>query len=173
MNIRRSNQFAGLEAIKTVLKKDDRIQCIHKKKQEENVMKIIRLKDEYPWCSADENIEVSDEVAEFFEQSKRDENNNRIKAMRHKAFYSLDAENGIEYDIMFFSAGPEEIYIRKSIKEELYRAISGLSDKQARRIRAHFFQGLSYVDIARTEDVDESSVRHSVERGLYQIKKII
>lgn len=39
------------------------------------------------------------------------------------------------------------------------------------RIYAHFFLGMSYSAIARTEGCDESSVRRSVYRGLKQLQK--
>ena len=136
-------------------------------------MKIIRLKDEYPWCSGDEYIEVSDEVAAFFEQSRKDEESRRVKAIQHRSFYSLDIGQNVENEVTFFSSSTEELYIRKLTQEELYQAISELSDKQAKRIWAHFFQNISYADIARIEGVKESSVRESILNGLTNIEKKI
>lgn len=76
-------------------------------------MKTIKLKDEYPWCHTDECIEVSDEVAAVFEEAFRAEENYRVKAIQHRAIYSLDVGDGIEHDILFVAMTPEELYERK------------------------------------------------------------
>ena len=135
-------------------------------------MKKIRLKDEYPWFSGDEYIEISDEIAEVFAEFNRNEKNHTEKLRYHRAFYSLDADNGIEKSILFVSASPQELYERKVTQEELYHAINQLPEKQAKRIYAHFFQDIPMAQIARMEGVDESSVRESIERGLRRIEKI-
>ncbi len=135
-------------------------------------MKKIRLKDEYPWFSGDEYIEVTDEIAEVFASFSRYEKAHAEKLRYHRAFYSLDADNGIEKEIVFLSATPQEIYERKVTQEEIYIAINQLPGKQAKRIYAHFFQDIPMAQIARMEGVDESSVRESIERGLRRIEKI-
>ena len=135
-------------------------------------MKKIRLKDEYPWFSSDDFIEVSDEIAEVFASFSRYEKAYAEKLRYHRAFYSLDADNGIDKEIVFLSATPHEIYERKVTQEEIYIAINQLPGKQAKRIYAHFFQDIPIVQIARMEEVDESSVRESIERGLRRIEKI-
>lgn len=138
-----------------------------------NTMKKIKLKDEYPWYTGDEYIEVSDEVAEAFAGFIRSEKAHREKVRYHRAFYSLDAGDGIENDIVFVSASPQEIYERKVTQAEIYAAINHLPEKQAKRIYARYFQDMSISQIARIEDVDESSVRESVSRGLRRIEKIL
>lgn len=136
-------------------------------------MKKIKLKDEYPWCSGDEYIEVSDEIAEAFAGFMRSEKAYSEKVRYHRAFYSLDAGDGIENDIVFISATPQEIYERKVTQAEIYAAINHLPEKQAKRIYARYFQDMSISQIARIEGVDESSVRESVSRGLRRIEKIL
>ena len=136
-------------------------------------MKKIKLKDEYPWYTGDEYIEVSDEVAEVFAGFMRNEKAYREKVRYHRAFYSLDAGDGIESDIIFVSATPQEVYERKVTQSEIYAAINRLPEKQAKRIYARYFQDMSISQIARIEGVDESSVRESVSRALRRIEKIL
>lgn len=136
-------------------------------------MKKLRLKDEYPWYTGEEYIEVSDEIAEMFKQFSKDEHRQKEKIRYHRAFYSLDAGDGIEKDILFISATPQELYERKLTQEELYAAINQLPEKQAKRIYARYFQDMTISQIAKIEGVDESSVRETITRGLIQIEKFL
>ncbi len=72
-------------------------------------MKKIRLKDEYPWFSGDEYIEVTDEIAEVFAGGSKDEQSYKRRRYYHRAFYSLDAGDGIEKKL-FVSLSPQELY---------------------------------------------------------------
>jgi len=136
-------------------------------------MKKLRLKDEYYWCNGAEYIEIPDDVAEVFTDFAKAEHRYLERVRYHKAFYSLDGGNGIEKDIIFVSQSPDELYEKKLSQAELYAAISQLPETQAKRIYAHYFQNMTYVEIAKTEGVDASAVRHSVKRGLRQIEKIL
>lgn len=48
---------------------------------------------------------------------------------------------------MLYLLSPEEIYSRKLSKQELFAAVSHLPEKQAKRIYAHFFLGISKAQI--------------------------
>ena len=76
-------------------------------------MKKIRLKDEYPWFSGDEYIEISDEIAEVFVEFAKNEQNYKRKKRYYRAFYSLDVGDDIEKEILFVVASLHEIYERK------------------------------------------------------------
>ena len=52
------------------------------------------------------------------------------------------------------------------MQEKLYAAIRVLPKKQAKRLYAHFYLGMSKAEIARQEGVTESAVRESINRGL-------
>ncbi|MEE1351667.1 MAG: sigma-70 family RNA polymerase sigma factor [Clostridia bacterium] len=136
-------------------------------------MKKLNLKNEYYWITKDEYIEIPDAVAEIFTDFAKAEHRYLEKVRYHKAFYSLDGGNGIEKDIIFVSQLPDELYEKKLSQAELYAAISQLPETQAKRIYAHYFQNLTYSEIAKSDGVDESAVRHSVKRGLRQIEKIL
>ena len=60
-------------------------------------MTTINLKDFYYWYTQDQFIEVSDEVAEVFVADARHEMAYQRRLSRHKAQYSLDCDDGIEY----------------------------------------------------------------------------
>lgn len=136
-------------------------------------MKKIILRTEYPWYNGDDYIEVSDEIAELFIQFKRYEKTHTEKLRYHKAFYSLDVDNGTNKSILFVSESPDELYEKKLTNEELYKAISMLPEIQARRIYAHFFQNMSMTKIGRIEGVSKMAVSKSIEAGLKKIEKIL
>lgn len=60
-------------------------------------MTIINLRDFYYWYTQDEYIEVSDDVAEALRASVRSEAAYTERARYNKAYYSLNADDGIEY----------------------------------------------------------------------------
>lgn len=106
-------------------------------------MKRINLKDYYDHISIDTYINVPDEVYDIFEAYRKAEQAYQSKRHYHKAYYSLDRDDGIEYRALFVSLSPDEIYERKLTSEQLHAAIATLPDKQAKRIYAHFFLGMS------------------------------
>ena len=136
-------------------------------------MKKINLRDLYPFYKSDFFIEIADEVAELIKQIDHKEHADYERIRVHKAYYSLDAGNGIEKDIVLLVLSPEEIYERKLSKQELYAAINSLPEKQAKRIYAHFFLGMSKAKIARIEGVSKPAVGHSIEQGLKGIEKFL
>lgn len=136
-------------------------------------MKTINLKDHYPHYIRDTFLEVPDELLAIFEESARVEAAYERKKYRYKAHYSLDRGDGIEHDILFVSFSPDEIYERKLTSQQLHAAIASLPDKQAKRIYAHYFMGMSKTAIAKAEGVSEKAVRISIERGLHTIEKYL
>ena len=133
-------------------------------------MKTINLREYYPQYKVDSLLEVSDEIALCLEEVKHQEHAYQTRRKRYKAYYSLDKGDGIEEDILFVSLSPHEIYERKLTIQELYAAISSLPDKQAKRIYAHFFLGMSKRVIAKTEGVAEEAIRQSIKIGFRNIK---
>lgn len=135
-------------------------------------MKIINLRDQYPdFYAKDTYVEVSDEVADFMQECERKEAAYRRRTYYHKAFYSLDRDDGIEYDALFLSVTPWEVYERKVTLEQLHAAIATLPDKQAKRLSAHYFLGMSKAEIARAEGVNKSQVTRSIDRALATLEK--
>lgn len=137
-------------------------------------MTKINLREQYPdFYSTDTFIEVPDEVADFIREYDRKEAAYRRRTYYHKAFYSLDRGDGIEYDAVFSSVTPWEVYERKLTLEQLHAAISTLPDKQAKRLNAYYFLGMSKAEIARAEGVNKSQVTRSIDRALSALKNFL
>lgn len=136
-------------------------------------MTKINLRDFYPYYHNDLYVEVSDEIAEALKEAERQENAYRLRTYRHKAYYSLDRDDGIEYDALFIALSPCEIYERKITSEELYAALAALPQTQGRRVYAHFVLGMSKTAIAQGEGVSKVTVGESIERGLKSMEKFL
>lgn len=137
-------------------------------------MTKINLRDYYPdYYPNDCIIEVPNEIATLMASYERAEAAYYLRRYRHKAYYSLDRGDDIEKDILFASLSPCEIYERKVTAEQLHAAIAALPDKQARRVYAHYFLGMSKCAIAKAEGINESAVRDDINRGLQNIKKFL
>ena len=136
-------------------------------------MTTINLRELYPWYTEDTFIEVSDEVAAFLEEDKRLQINYAQYIRDNRAFYSLDAGDGIEQTALFQAMSPCEIYERKMTMEQLYAALDALPDKQGRRLYAHYILGVPQTEIARAEGVGLTAVNNSIERGLRNMEKML
>ena len=137
---------------------------------EENQRKRINLRNYYPFCTSDSFVDVSDEVAAILQESGRHGAPYRMRTYRHKAYFSLDRDEGVQHDILFVDLPPDEFYERKVAMEQPYSALDSLPDKQTKRIYAHYFLGLSKAAIARAEHVSRITVGQSITRGLNSLK---
>ncbi len=136
-------------------------------------MKKINLKDYYAHISVDIYIDIPDKVFNIFEEYRKAEQAYQSKVYYHKAYYSLDRGDGIEHSALFVSCSPDEIYERKLTREQLHAAIATLPDKQAKRIYAHYFLGMSKTAIAKAEGVNKSQVTRSINQGLSHLEKYL
>lgn len=136
-------------------------------------MKKINLRDYYPFYTSDTFIELPDELVAVFDAYNKAESTYNRQKYRYKAQYSLDRGDGIEHDILFVSLSPDEIYERKLTTEQLHAAIAALPDKQAKRIYAHYFMGLSKTAIASAEGVSKVTIGESIQRGLKSIEQYL
>lgn len=99
-------------------------------------------------------------------QRERDRSNGLV--------YSLDDEeirDYLEHQCAECHLNPHRVLVRKEAVRTLYHLMNELSPAQKGRIQLHFWEQKSYSEIARLEGVDESAVRHSIQRGLKQLKK--
>ena len=140
---------------------------------EDNNMTTINLKDHYPWYTEDTFIEVSDEVAAFLEEDRRLQINYAQYIRDNRAFYSLDAGDGIEAEALNLPEQPDEALERMELERLLKEALAQLTPAQRRRLFASVLKDESNQRIAKRESVDESAVRRSIQRGLASLKKIL
>ena len=136
-------------------------------------MTIINLRDFYYWYTQDEYMEVSDDVAEALRASVRYEAAYTERARYNKAYYSLDADDGIEYSACLHELTPDEVLERKERVIRLWNALNSLPETQGRRVDAYFILGMTYWEIAKAEGVHKSAVRRSVLSGIAQMKKYL
>lgn len=142
-------------------------------------MQTVNLKEYYyPLFTKDTFVEVSDEVAEALLLMHREENNRIRKMYYHKAYFSLDREDGIENDALCgFEKSPEEILMEQEEErfflltlERLEEALSYLTPTQARRIRARYLSGMAIQEIVASEGVSVSVVSESIRSGLKKLR---
>ncbi|NLO86155.1 MAG: sigma-70 family RNA polymerase sigma factor [Clostridiales bacterium] len=136
-------------------------------------MAIINLRDYYHFYQNDVYIEVSEELANVLRQCEDAEKAYARKKRWHHAHYSLDFSEGMERHILFVSDSPHEHYEKKVHRTQLHAALSALPEKQAKRIYAHYFLGLSKAEIARSEGVTEGAVKDALYRGLRSLEKFL
>lgn len=134
-------------------------------------MKIINLRDFYPWYIEDHFIEVSDEVAEALQADKLYETAHRRRVTRNKAQYSLDVGDGIEYSACFSEPTPQGLLELKETFCHLCRALNSLPEAQGRRIDACIILGKSVKEVAEAEGVSVRAVQDAIKRGLENMRK--
>ena len=137
-------------------------------------MKTINLRDFYPTLYRNDSFyDVPDEVAELLILYKRREESQKRLARKYKAYYSIDNDDGIEIHITNLVSSAEAIFIKHLEKTVLSAALQRLTVKQMRRLYSYFFLDMSYIQIARREKVNESTIRRSIQAALVQLEKII
>ena len=134
-------------------------------------MKRINLREYYPFYKADLFVEVPDEVADLLRESVLLEEAYRIRTYRHKAYYSLDYGDNIESKALIVALSPYEIIEERWTTEMIYKGISTLPEKQAQRIYAHFFLGMTKAAIAQAEGCAVTAAKTSIRKGLHNLKK--
>lgn len=143
-------------------------------------MTVINLKKYYyPLVKTDVFVEVPDEIADALLHLRREENNRKSKMFYHKAYFSLDCEDGIENDaIGWAQPSPEDYMIQAEdeaaqelLLEHLREAIDTLTPTQARRLYARYELGMKYRDIAKAEGVSGSVISSSVTDAIKKLRK--
>ena len=147
--------------------------CLHKIKflrritNENHQFEILLPNSLYARCAC----AVPDELKELLDQFILEDYRYDAKRRYHRAFYSYDALDGIENDILMFGPSPCELYEQKERHAALYAALLKLPEKQLRRIYANYYLGMSKAQIARIEGVNESGIRKSIRSGLNMLRK--
>ena len=137
-------------------------------------MKRINLRELYPdYYQTDIFIDIPEEVLAVITEETRAEASAKRQTYRYRAQYSLDVGDGIEEVTLRQLPNPETIVENYQQREALYAAIMSLPEKQAKRIYAKFYLGLTVKEIAELESVHTSSVYDSIQRGLHTLKNIL
>ena len=136
-------------------------------------MTTINLRELYPWYTEDAFIEVSDEVAAFLEEDKRLQINYAQYIRDNKAFYSLDAGDGIEAEALNLPEQPDAALERMELERLLKEGLAQLTETQRRRLLASVLDKMTAGEIAAAESVSKASVGESINRGIVRLEKIL
>ena len=137
-------------------------------------MQKINLRELYPDVyKTDVFVDVAEEVVAVIRRQEQDDAAYERRKFRHKAHYSLDYGNGLEKAAHQAVPTPEELLEEKQQRELLYAAVMSLPEKQAKRIYARFYLGMTAVEIAHAEGVHPSRVRESIRRGLKKLADVL
>ena len=143
-------------------------------------MPQINLKKYYYYLyPKDTFIEVSDEVAEALLTLHRAEEARNGKIRYHKAYYSLNCEDGIENHILDEPVpSPEQIMmekeeerLRQMMFKRLLKAVARLPPAQAQRIHQRYLLGMSVKEIARADGVETGTVYQTLRSGLKRLQR--
>ena len=143
-------------------------------------MTVINLKRYYyPLVKTDVFVEGPDEIADALLHLRREENNRTSKIWYHKAYFSLDCEDGIENDaIGWAQPSPEDYMIQAEdeaaqelLLEHLWEAIGQLTPTQARRLHMRYMLEMKYREIAEAEGISPTQASDSVRRAVKKLQK--
>ena len=134
-------------------------------------MTTINLRELYPWYTEDAFIEVSDEVAAFLEEDRRLQINYAQYIRDNRAFYSLDAGDGIEAEALNLPEQPDAALERMELERLLKEGLAQLTETQRRRLLSSVLNKMTAVEIAAAESVSKASVGESINRAIVRLEK--
>ena len=130
----------------------------------------------YPLYDEDIFIEVSDEIATALWEEHCLDDNTRRNLWVHT--YSLDESPEMENHFPEQICSAEEILLqqeadryREFLLGKLDEALTTLTPKQLRRLKARFMEGKKYREIAEIEGTDTSVVHHSVRDAIRRLQR--
>jgi RNA polymerase sigma-70 factor (ECF subfamily) len=137
-------------------------------------MKRVNLKIYYSFIyKTDTFVEIPDKIEKLLKQFHKEEHADYERRRVYHAYYSLDFQDGAKLAYDLIAESPEAIYLQKKEIKTLYEAILCLPARQMKRVYARYFLGISASVIARTENVDESTVRESIHRALNNLNILL
>ena len=115
-------------------------------------------------------LEVSDDVGTFYldsvdSEKKNDRRNSRPDRHSQLSIFSYE-------DARYFNDGTD-LLADLIDSETVSRAMSHLTERQQYLIRKIYLEGWKFTEIAAKEGVDESAIRHAVNRAKYRLKKVL
>ena len=116
------------------------------------------------------SLEVSIEVKELLEQSDRQIRSQRRQDRRRHTKY---VESFTDKATILHQEDVADLVYKADSYQRLYAAINMLSGKQRRRLMLHYFYGLTYRQIARSEDVSYRAVDKSIRQALKKLRLLI
>lgn len=112
-------------------------------------------------------VEVSHEIFQVFVEYEREMERQRKADSRHRDYRSWDT-------CLLFEVSTEPLeqtYERTRTLKEIRDTLEGFSPKQRRRFLLHFAYGYTYMEIAKMEGSNKSTVMRSAKAALKKIRK--
>lgn len=143
-------------------------------------MPIINLKKYYyPLIKTDTFVEVSDEVANELLALRREEDRIISRIRYHKAYYSLDADNGIENAALNLkSLSPEDMLVQEEEEahhdltlKRLEEAMTVLNHIQTRCVHHRFVKKKKYWEIAQAENISQNQATYIVRSAVLKMRQ--
>jgi len=128
-------------------------------------------------------ISVSRGVREFLTENAREHKRQRDREYQYStADHAFDVEQRQPYDKGGATCDPiyavtqahnqsaEKVFFQYEAYKALNKALAELSTSARRRLLFHFYNGLSFTEIARREGVSESAVRGQIKSALSRLR---
>lgn len=127
------------------------------------------MKINYQFADGTKNeVEVDESIGRILLEMDHDNHNrNRRETRRHTSLESFTYE-----DARYFSDG-SDLLADLIASEAVGQAMSHLTERQQYLIRKTFLEGWKYTELAALEGVDESAIRHAVDRAKKKLGKIM
>ena len=136
-------------------------------------MVCIDLHDYYPYLPAASYCLVTQEVADFLNENRKQEHAYLERVRVHRAYYPLEVCDLFPDEMKNSSNSLEQNLELKQQRETLLPALQNLSRTQRRRVLLYFEQGLSVAQIAEAEGVGWPRVQKSIQESLKKLKKFL
>ena len=117
-----------------------------------------------------QRITVTKEVADYLEECRRDMHRQSKKKKRNQDGIQCE-EDYIEELMANKPMGFEDELIWRLEQERLPGLIALLPEVQRRRLTAYYYEGLTYQEIGKRENVHHTAVMRSVDLALKNLKK--
>lgn len=120
-------------------------------------------------------VEVSKEVFDVFNESELSDISQMHKDRKHKDYRSFDDSEFME-DILYSKTKEkynilEDDIIQQIENEELHNLILQLPNIQKRRIIKYFFQDMTLQEIANSEHCSFQAIDYSIDQAIMNLKK--
>ena len=126
------------------------------------------MKIKYKFANESIEIDVAEKWGDIVVELNRLEyNTNHTETRRHNSLSMFTFE-----DRKYFDDGTDLLADIIS-SETVSRAMSHLTERQQYLIQKVCLEGWSYTDLAALEGVDESAIRHAVNRAKDRLKKVL
>lgn len=119
-----------------------------------------------------EQVEVTEEVLDYFIAQKRIEKKKEIEDYRNTAAFGFDDVEAAEM-LGIFERSVEEKYFFKLEAEALYMAMRELDEVSIKRFYLYYAVGMKLKEIALMEDVSITAVHYNIKNTADKLRKIM